>query len=191
MVSELYWHGFPLVIWHQLASTLILLVVLAPAAISDYRYRKVANGLSMSGWIIGPIIGMAILGTSGLNDSLLGLLFMLGIMFPLWMIHWFGAADVKLLGSVGALVGFSHAPQVLLGVVLAGALISLTVLVYKKRVQLVLLELFTGQFIGTMKAGKKALQEGRQSADSLVVPYAIPIALGTMFSLVFIHYTKH
>lgn len=189
-MSELSWHGFRPVIWQQLASIIILMIVLIPAAISDYRFHKVPNGLSMSGWIIGPVIGIIILGVAGLSDSLLGLLFMLGVLFPLWMLHWFGAADVKLLGSVGALVGFEHAPQVLMGVLLTGALISLAVLIYRKGLRLVFHELISGQFVGALRVQKKAPHEGSHDVEGLVVPYAICIALGTMYSLVFIYYTK-
>lgn len=180
-----YWHGLHLSVWHQLTSILFLMVVLIPAAIGDYQRQKIPNWLSMSGWVVGPIVGVLFSGFNGLADALLGLAFMVGIMFPLWMIHWFGAADVKLLGSIGAVVGFTWAPEVLLGVMLTGMVISLAVLVYRRQLPL----FFHGAFLVHMIKSINTQGETQQNmpgAERGAIPYAIPIAFGTMLTILYL-----
>ena len=185
------WLRISLSVWHQLIVIQLLMVVLTPAAIGDYQRQKVPNWLSMPGWIVGPLVAWCCAGGSGLSDSLLGLLFMVGLFFPLWMFHWFGAADVKLMGTVGAFVGISDAPVVLLGVVLAGLVMSLLILLYRK-------SLFTSlrNFISVLKdifmsiwmkvRWGRELQLPVEATEQIAIPYAIPIALGTMLTLLYL-----
>lgn len=187
-MNEVYGLGFSPAVWHWLISLLFLMVILVPAAIGDYQHQKIPNWLSMSGWLVGPLIGAVFSGISGFGDALLGLTFMLGIMFPLWMIHWFGAADVKLLASVGAVAGFDMAPTILLGVVLTGLLVSLVILIYQRRLGLLIFELFSGELFKSLKsAGERKPGDNTQR---LVLPYAIPIAFGTMLAILYMQVSR-
>lgn len=184
-----YWHGIQLDVWHQLSSILFLMTVLIPAAIGDYQHQKIPNWLTMSGWIIGPLLGLLFAGLPGLTGSLLGLGFMVGLMFPLWVIHWFGAADVKLLGSVGAVVGFSWAPKVLLGVMVTGLVFSLAAMAYRRRLPLALHWLILGNLGEMMKSiisRPGEVQSSMSAREQDAIPYAIPIAFGTMLTILYL-----
>jgi len=176
LVVEPQWFWMQASVWQQLISILVLMILLIPSAIGDYQRQKVPNWLSMSGWVLGPVIAWGCTGLTGMSDALLGLGFMAALFFPLWLLHWFGAADVKLLCSVGALTGIDDAPAVLLGVLLAGLVLGSLMLLYKRG-----LYPLWRHMMG-------AVQDSETDHDSerIVVPYAVPIAFGTMLTILYL-----
>lgn len=173
-------------VWQQLISILVLMILLIPSAIGDYQRQKVPNWLSMSGWVLGPLIAWGCTGLTGMFDALLGLGFMTALFFPLWFIHWFGAADVKLMGTVGALTGVSDAPAVLLGVLFTGLVLALTMLFYRRG----LYPLWHRMVIRRGGAGAGLSDPGRED-DRMVIPYAVPIAFGTMLTILYLLLQKN
>lgn len=176
---EPQWFGMQASAWQQLISILVLMVMLVPSAIGDYQRQKVPNWLSMSGWILGPVVAWGCTGLSGVSDALLGLGFMVALFFPLWMLHWFGAADVKLMGSVGALTGIADAPAVLLGVLLAGLVLGSSMLLYKRG----LYPLWKRM---VRRSGAVHDFDTDLVSEPIVLPYAIPIAFGTMLTILYL-----
>jgi prepilin peptidase CpaA len=180
---ERLWFALKPDVWRQLTSILCLLVILVPSAIGDYQRQKIPNWLSMSGWIIAPALAGLCTGSDGVEDSLLGLGLMVVLLFPLWMLHWFGAADVKLIGTVGAFVGVSDSLSVLLGIFVTGLLMSIVVLLYKRRLLLtlnaltILLSSRWGGRVSNIPLG------GVDNEEPIILPYAIPIAFGTMLTI--------
>ena len=181
MVGEPMWSGMHAGLWQQLISVLVLVIILIPSAIGDYQRQKVPNWLSMSGWVLGPVIAFSCTGLSGMFDALLGLFFMETLFFPLWFIRWFGAADVKLMGTVGAFAGIDDAPAVLMGVLLAGLLLALTMLLYRRG----LYPLWHRIIISRGGAGT-GLSDPGKGYDRMVIPYAVPIAFGTMLTILYL-----
>ncbi len=177
--------GLQVGVLQQLFSILALMILLIPSAIGDYQRQKVPNWLSMSGWVLGPLIAWSCTGLGGMVDALLGLGFMAAIFLPLWFIHWFGAADVKLIGSVGALTGVSDAPAMLLGVLLTGLLMSITMLFYKR----VFYPLWRSMSIsrgGEQGCDEAGASDFKKASERVVVPYAVPIAFGTMLTTLYL-----
>jgi prepilin peptidase CpaA len=163
-------------VWLPLSSILLLMVVLIPAAISDYREQKVPNWLTMSGWVVAPLVAGMFAGFVGVGNSLLGLGLMLVLMLPLWLIHWFGAADVKLIGTVGAFVGLDDSLLVLFGILLTGLVMAVFLLLKKWL-------LIAASRVLSEKRGMDVRDGARESVE---LPYAVPIAFGTMFSLLYL-----
>ena len=172
-------------VWQQLISILILMVLLIPSAIGDYQRQKIPNWLSMSGWILGPVIAWSCTGLMGLSDALLGLGFMIALFIPLWFVHWFGAADVKLMGSVGALTGIADAPAVLLGVLLAGLVLALIMLLYK-RVLYPLWSRMVMRYDKNAGGAEVGVVDSSKVNERMVIPYAVPIAFGTMLTILYL-----
>ncbi len=185
LVVEPQLFGMPAGVWQQLISILVLMILLIPSAIGDYQRQKVPNWLSMSGWVLGPLIAWSCTGLNGMFDAFLGLGFMAAIFLPLWFINWFGAADVKLIGSVGALTGVSDAPAMLLGVMLAGLLMAITMLFYKRAFYPLWRSMIIsrGKEQGSDKAGAS---DFKKASERVVVPYAVPIAFGTMLTTLYL-----
>lgn len=171
-------------VWKQLVSILCLMVILVSAAIGDCKNQEVPNWVSMTGWIVAPAIAWVFSGLGGLADSLLGMVLMLAILVPLWVVHWFGAADVKLIGTVGAFVGVSDALVVLLGIFLTGLLMVLIVILNKRRSTIIT--------VLKMKSWRGCDGDGSLFVNdafdkNIVIPYALPIALGTILSVLYLH----
>lgn len=137
-----------------------------------------------------PAVAGLCTGLDGVVDSLLGLALMVALLFPLWMIHWFGAADVKLIGTVGAFVGVSDSLIVLLGILVTGLLMSLVLLIYKGRLFLTLNTLILKLLMQTpWGGGGRRIHiplSDMDSEDRIILPYAIPIAFGTMLTILFL-----
>jgi len=170
----------------EVSFILILAVILIISALFDYKERRIPNILSMSGWLLGPILNIALTGMLGLKASLLGFTILFGLTFPFWLLGWMGAGDVKLMGSVGALIGSAHAWFVLLCIVVAGFFFALALLMLKgilgdsvERYRAMIgLTIFTNKpvFIGQGDDSKKE-----------TMPYAVPIAFGTLIALLLLY----
>ncbi len=166
----------------RIASIFILLIILLPAALTDYERQRIPNLLSMSGWVIGPVVAWGLSGVDGGIASLGGLGLMLALLVPFWMLGWFGAADVKLMGSVGALVGVHDALPVMFSVACTGFIMAIVVLLFQRR----LLEV-VGEMLNITKTAVHNADTSNSSGEEkrIVLPYAIPIAFGTMLYVLY------
>lgn len=186
MAVEPLWHGLRYEVWQQLISILSLMVILIPAAIGDYQRQRIPNWLSMSGWLVGPLVASIFTGGEGAGNSLLGLAVIVGLLFPFWVIHWFGAADVKLMGSVGALVGLSDSLLVLAGVLLTGMVMAVIVIIYHK----IRLLLPNGGDLSKNKGNSRSGIRGAEGKESMLIPYGVSIAFGTMITILLLQLSK-
>ncbi len=163
---------------------LVLMIILVPSAISDYRAEKIPNLFTMSGWILGPILHFLFSGVDGLLQSGLGFLLLFLLTFPLWLFKWFGAADVKLIASVGALVGGIKALTVLLGIVLTGFVMSLVIVTVRGELLVLLRGLYrrVAWWKGEEITGDTDVVV---SSKNHSIPYGIPIAFGTLLTILY------
>jgi len=142
-----------------------LIAMVAAAAWTDLRTRRIPNWIPVSGAVIGVMFG----GLSSLAGAALGF----GIFIILYIVGGMGAGDVKLFSAVGALVG----PQQLLIVFIFTGLIG--------GIAALALSLSRGRLRETL--GKaRALAVGIRTVpttDSLRLPYGAIIAAGTLLHL--------
>ena len=113
-----------------MSSTLPLLVVAAAAvtaAAIDVRTRRVPNPLTAAVALIGVGIAAAGLGRVGLGLSLAGCLVGLLLMLPGYVIGAMGGGDVKLLASLGTLLGPAPTLRAFVASAIAGGLIAVFV----------------------------------------------------------------
>ena len=161
---------------------ILLLIILLPAVVFDYRYHKIPNVISLSGWIIGPVLYVVSDSLPGVSSSLYGFLLIFALTLPLYVLQWMGAGDVKLMASVGAIVGIEHALAVFFGIVLTGGAMGVVMLLHRK--------LFKDSFqrYGAMLGFSLILKKPtymvpNELERNVVMPYAIPIAVGTFLSI--------
>jgi prepilin peptidase CpaA len=155
--------------------------LIVAAAIDGWKL-KVPNWLTfpliLSGWIYCGVDA----GWHGLGYSLLGTLAGLAMLLPLYAIGGMGAGDVKLLAGVGAWVGtivtlYSFCLSAVIGGVIAVAMIAWRQAWEKHQNQfwMILSEIVTirqPERLAAIAAGRKS--------SMLLLPYGIPIALGTI-----------
>jgi len=86
-------------------TTIILFIVLMLAVISDLRYQRIPNWLTLSTFILAVMYHAVSHGLSGLLFALEGgVIGILVLMLP-YLMGGMGAGDAKLMGAVGALLG--------------------------------------------------------------------------------------
>jgi prepilin peptidase CpaA len=165
----------------------LLIVLLLPAMLIDIRRHRIPNWLTLPAWVIGIGLHAILGGWDGFLEGGAGWLLMFGLMFPFFILGWMGAGDVKLMAGVGAIVGWGLALQVAAGIVLTGMLISLLILA-RKRLLVGAMTRFWHMFGISAAARSPIWVETPEAEQQLVLPYGVPIAVGTFLSLLVMHY---
>src|SRR5579872_584529 len=109
------------------------------AGYTDWRTRRIANWLTVSGLVLGIILNSILGGWRGAVTSLEGAGLALGLLLPLVLLRGLGAGDWKLMGAVGAMMGWSAMLTVLIISCLITGVVAL--------IQVI----FTGRLIITVK----------------------------------------
>ena len=172
--------------------TVVLFTLLVAAAVIDVRKHRIPNWLTLSGLVFG-------LGYSAFVPFYMqhGFLFALGgaaigfgMLFPMWLLRMLGAGDVKLMAMTGALLGAQSIWLALVGSLIAGGLCALLVALWRGRLAAMLSNAWRIlQLGGTAVAAGIPLQAataGWQSTGKL--PFGLPIALGTIGTVVANHF---
>lgn len=166
-----------------LAIALAMLVVFA--AIFDLRERIVPNFLTVSGAAAGAGLHLFLGGWAGLKFSLLGLCLGFGIFLPLFMLRGMGGGDVKLMAAIGAMAGASNTFVIFILTALLGGVLAIALLLVKGGMRKALRNI--GFILGRLTRGKAPHVERPdldiERSNSLKLPYAIPMALGTLLFL--------
>lgn len=157
---------------------ILLLIILLPAVVFDCRYHRIPNVISLSGWIIGPLLYAVSDTLPGVSSSIYGFLLIFAFTLPLYIVGWMGAGDVKLMASVGAIVGIEHATTVFLAIVITGAVMGVVMLLYSKLFRISFQRY--GAMLGSSLAFKRPIYMApNEKEQKVVLPYALPIAVGT------------
>jgi prepilin peptidase CpaA len=166
----------------------ILMLLLAGAAISDYRVHRIPNWLLMSGAIFGVICNTALAPSPYANIlfPLAGLGLGLVLFLPLYLVRAMGAGDVKLLAMVGAFLGPGDTFRAALASMIVGGVLSIVFVLARgtaRRMFHNLGSLFQVGLLSVAGGSKPNLRIGADvSAGKL--PYGVAIAIGTIGYLI-------
>lgn len=108
---------------------LVLVLIMAGY---DLRSRRIPNFLTFGGAALGILWQTAVWGWQGLGLSFLGLLTGLILLLPPYLLGGMGAGDVKALAALGAWLGPRLCLVVFCYMGLAGGLLSLMVLIWRR-----------------------------------------------------------
>ncbi len=160
------------------------------AAISDLRTRRLPNWLTVPAFAAAVLTHTAVNGLAGLGFSLLGFATGFGILLVLWLIGGSGGGDVKLMGALGAWLGVSLTLTVfILSTLLAAVATAAVVLAgmlsrgYGQVKRHCLAAGSAGRPMPRGAAGEEARRREKQKRR--LMPYAVPVALGTWMVLAF------
>jgi prepilin peptidase CpaA len=164
----------------------VLLVLVLGAAVYDVRYRRIPNWLSVSGVLIGLALNTFLYqGWPGLRLSLSGLVVAFGVYIVLYALRAMGAGDVKLMGAVGALVGWQDWFGIFLVAAIVGGVMALILVATKGRVKKTFWNV--GFILNEMKSGRPAYLAKEEldvrNPKALGLPHGAVIAVGTVFFL--------
>lgn len=165
----------------------ILLLLVVPAAVFDYRERRIPNWLVLSGILVGLGMNIFLLyenpsPVTGLWFSLEGLGLALVVYLPLYILRGMGAGDVKLMAAVGAIAGWALWLWIFFFTAVLGGIAAVIVVLSKGRVQRTLQNLWMIVVsIRYRQAPYAANPELDVSSDKgLRLPHGVIIALGAM-----------
>jgi prepilin peptidase CpaA len=126
--------------WSQILSQATLmwpaaLILALYAGYIDWRTRRIPNWLTVSGFFLGIALNSIFGGWQGTVTSLEGAGLGLGLLLPLVLLRGFGAGDWKLIGAIGALMGWRLMLWVLIASILLSAAVGLIQIVLMRRVK--------------------------------------------------------
>jgi len=107
-----------LVIW------IVALCFVALAGWFDWRSRRIPNWLTVPGLLLGLTMNTLSWGWPGIKLSLAGAGLSLGVLLPFVLLRGLGAGDWKLMGALGALLGFPLIVLVLFGTIFVTGLMA-------------------------------------------------------------------
>jgi prepilin peptidase CpaA len=156
------------------------LVLTCLAALWDWRSRKIPNWLTVSGAVGGMTLHIVLSGWRGAIFSLEGLGIALVLLLPLVYLRALGAGDWKLMGAVGAFLGWRLLLVVLLGSIFAAGIMAVAQMTRAGRVAETLRNLWT-LVKGLVTFGVK--KHPRISLDNpklMKLPFGVAVAVATL-----------
>ncbi len=157
-------------------------VTLIVAAVIDGYKLKVPNWLTFPFIISGWVASTASFGWEGLGWSLLGTAVGLALLLPAYAIGGMGAGDVKLLAGVGAWVGATITLYAFCVSAILGGLIALVMVLYRRAWREHYQQFLTiwYEMVTIHSPEQLASIAAQRKSSMLLLPYGIPLALGTI-----------
>ncbi len=156
------------------------MLVAIGAGVFDWRYRRIPNWLTVSGFAAGVAVNTILYRWPGLKAALLGTLLGLGLPLPFVLLRSLGAGDWKLAGALGACLGPRQLLSVLVGTILVAGVMALAVIVWKGRMKQTLVNiahLLAALFSLRMPASELSLDD----PQSTKIPFGVAMALTVLF----------
>jgi len=163
---------------NQTVADVVLAGFLCTAAWWDLTTRRVPNQLTLAG-LAAAVLLRAPLGLEACLRGLEGFGVALGVAVLFYGLGAVGGGDAKLLALAGAFLGLQALPGALAYIVLLGA--ALAIVMMARRRLLFLLFINTLELLRTRRmVAREGKARSLDSPGALTVPYAVPIALGTL-----------
>ncbi|WP_087500339.1 prepilin peptidase [Pseudomonas sp. SID14000] len=160
----------------QMSTSIMLLVLLGIAVVSDLRCHRIPNLLIVVGLALGLISQVYASGVDGLGDAALATLIGFAVLLPMYALGGMAAGDVKLMAMVGSFLTPFTALWAVFFSLMAGALCG------------VLIVLFRGQLKQTLArywliaSARAYLAPAANEVAGKPFPYSVAILLGTLAS---------
>lgn len=154
--------------WAPIVWACIVCGFTAATLVSDWRWRRIPNGLTVPALILALVFHTIVAGTIGIKSAGLGFVVGFGVMFLLWLIGGGGGGDVKLLAALGAWLGPGLTMILYLASVSLAALIAVGVMFWR----------WLHPAAQTAAANAGAIQLGR-NRTKILIPFAVPVCIAT------------
>jgi prepilin peptidase CpaA len=162
-------------------SNLLLILLLSICVFTDLRERKIYNAVLLPFFCIGMIINILSSGLSGLEQSFLGMIVGLGILFVPYLLGGMGAGDVKLLAVIGAVKGMMFVLMAAFYMALAGGILALLVILFHKGIKTRLYQIV--YFFHGLRHGLRFPILTDQESLKKTYPYGVAIAAGAVWQV--------
>jgi prepilin peptidase CpaA len=163
------------------AAQAVALALVVACAVFDWRSRRIPNALTLPAIVAGLALHGVFGGLSGIAFSLKGLALGAGLFLIPFFLGGMGAGDVKLMGAVGALLGWHLTLAALIYTAIVGGLVAMLAILRAKAVKRSFARM--GSMFQILFASMRFPSADSLEGDSVRIPYALPIALGTAAAL--------
>ena len=163
----------------QIIWTLTLALTIS-AALLDWRSRRIPNWLTVPGFLSGVTLHVVLNGWQGLRFALAGGALALILLLPLVMLRALGAGDWKLMGAVGAFLGWKLFLFVMFGSILASGIMATVQMIRVGRVAETFRNMWTllkGFFVFGLK---KNPQISLDNPRLMKLPFGVAVAAATI-----------
>lgn len=179
-----------------ISNDVILLMIVGISSYFDLKERKIPNKITFAGILIGILINSYLGGGTGLLRALLGMFLGLTIFFVPFAMGGMGAGDVKLMGAIGALMGWRFLMMTALFSAVVGGIMVLFHLLYTGKLRETLKKMLYGLInfllwfatrLGYNETVYKAHEKFSGSGQDLTkiyIPYGVAIAGGAVLVLI-------
>ena len=161
-------------------TALATLGLLGTATFTDLRSREIPNPLVLAGLLAGGVIWTWFHGTTGLGLSLLGGFIGLTVFLVMALVGAMEMGDVKLMGALGALLGWPWVVAGLIHVVMAGFFFAIFWVILHGHARRTLSNLWIA-LKTWLKPGSPRVPLAQLPTTPL--PYGVAIALGGLWTL--------
>ena len=156
------------------------------AAFCDMRTQKIPNILTFPLFLSGLVWALFYGGLSGLGESFVACVILALPYILLFIFANGGAGDAKLMGAIGAWLGFNSGIIVLLCVATAGIIFSILKAMSKKKTKIVLTSVFVTFYSFILSLAGNRLQfttlAETDESQSIEVPYGVAILSGVLMA---------
>src|SRR5882724_11868918 len=163
----------------QIIWTLTLALTIS-AALLDWRSRRIPNWLTVPSFLAAVTLHVVLNGWQGLRFTLAGGALALVLLLPLVLLRALGAGDWKLMGAVGAFLGWKLFLFVLVGSIFASGIMAIVQVYRVGRVMETLRNMVTlvkGFFAFGLK---KNPQISLDNPRLLKLPFGVAVAAATV-----------
>jgi prepilin peptidase CpaA len=164
--------------WNQIAIWSLALLVALWAGWLDWRFRRIPNWLTVSGFLLGLGVNGILSGWNGLKGGLEGAGIGLGVFFIPVILRGIGAGDLKLMGALGACLGPWRLVNVFLVSVFIAGIMAVIEIVRRRRVKETVSNM--GVLVRAFATFGLGAREGMVTLDnpaSLRLPFGVATAL--------------
>jgi len=168
----------------------VLAAVLALTTYTEIQSARIPNWITLPALAFAFIISFVGVGIP-LASSLLGFLAGFGFLFIFYMFGGMGGGDVKLMGAVGALLGFPDILNVLMYTAFIGGAMAILALIWHKRLlgglHTSMAMLFSARKGPTLdEETPPAEGDGSPAPDGkpVTIPYGLAIVIGCLLHMV-------
>jgi prepilin peptidase CpaA len=150
----------------------------------DVRTLRIPNLVTGPAILLGTAANCWLAGWSGLEASAVGFAMAVGLLLVPFALGGIGGGDVKMMGAVGAFLGPALTLQSLLVGLMAGGCFAAVHLARKSRLREKLLATAHMFVQATMTQSLEPLRAPAAAPGAIVLPYSVPLGLGTMIAIV-------
>jgi len=177
----------PNLVWGSVAVWGVALLVALWAGWLDLRFRRIPNWLTVSGFALGLALNAGLSGWEGLRSGLEGAGIGLGVLLIPVIMRGIGAGDLKLMGSLGAILGPWKLVDVLFVSIMIAGIMAVIEIVRKRRVKETLSNL--GVLVRAFATFGLGAREGIVTLDN-PASLRLPFGVATAVAMVIVAFAK-